>query len=60
MLNFKGVRAKCLPDLGQKWQKKKMIIFNNFTLVSLKSHKIYINITSVFLVTKILFKEFLI
>ena len=41
-------------------KKKKMIIFNNFTLVSLKSHKIYINITSVFLVTKILFKEFLI
>ena len=44
---------------GSKMAKKKMII-NNFNLVSLKSHKIYINITSVFLVTKILFKEFLI
>ena len=32
-VNFKDVRDKCLPNLGQKWQKN-MIIFNNFTLVS--------------------------
>ena len=31
--NIKDVRAKFLPDLGQKMAKKQ-IIFNNFTLVS--------------------------
>ena len=33
MLNFKDVGAKFFPDLGQNWQKK-LIIFNNITLVS--------------------------
>ena len=32
MPNFKDVKAKCLPDLGQ--MARKLIIFNNFTLVS--------------------------
>ena len=31
--------AKFLPDLGQKWQKN-LVIFNNFTLVSLKITKL--------------------
>ena len=49
MPNFKDVRAKFLPDLGQKWQKK-LIIFNNFTLSSQsESPKICNDIISAFL-----------
>ena len=32
--SFKDVQATFLPDLGQKWQN--LIMFNNFTLVSLR------------------------
>ena len=34
-----ATNAKLLSDLGQKWQKS-LIIFNNFTLVSLKITKL--------------------
>ena len=48
MSYLKDVRAKCLLDLGHKWQK--MIAFKDFTLVSQsESHKIDNIIISVFL-----------